>query len=474
MVSGDLLMIVKSISSKWFEETGNRLDCNPYMSGAFEARHTLNQLLCECVPLRELTSGYSGGIYNGPVFKRNFVKSKDSGVPFLTSAIMLRFDLRNIPLLSKKDALSRKLSYLELHSGMIMISCSGAIGNMVYVRADMEGYWSCQDQLKLSIDENLIGSGYVYAFLNSKFGMPLITGGTYGAIIQHLEPEHIHDIPVPKLPKSIEHEIDGLVKRASELKTEFIELINTSSLKCEELIGWSSIDPVSTETSSVVSSKLLKESKRMDVLYFNPVAQKVKSLVQAKDWKYLDEVSDVVKPGMFKRIMSKQEDGGIPFHTGSELFLMDAKPKYFVSAKTSNIGDCILDSHWVLIQGFGQRGGLIARVLLTTDSIKGAAATDLQIQLRLENEYDAAFIFAYLNSQPGYHSLIRLPIGGSIPNLNPKDVSKVEIPWPDNAVRKEIGGLAAKAWKLRDEAERLEKLAISKIEASITSMVSGH
>src|SRR5262249_54057446 len=142
-------------------------------------------------PLRSLTAGHNGGIYNGPMFRRNYVESAEHGVPFLTSGSMLKADLSDLPFLRRRDAESHKLSFLRLTAGTTMISCSGTIGRMVYARPDMEGMWASQDILKVVPQTSRIPSGYLHAFLTGKFGVPLITSGTYGAIIQHIEPEHI-------------------------------------------------------------------------------------------------------------------------------------------------------------------------------------------------------------------------------------------------------------------------------------------
>ncbi len=184
-------MKAKTIRADWLERDGRRLDCNPYMTGAMEASEALQALKARKEPLHSLTRGHNGGIYNGPQFRRNFVESREHGVPFLTSGNMLDADLSTLPLLRKRDADSAKLAYLRLARGTTLISCSGTIGRMVFVRPDMDGVWSSQDVLKVVPNESRIPPGYVYAFLSSKFGVPLVAGGTYGAIIQHIEPEHV-------------------------------------------------------------------------------------------------------------------------------------------------------------------------------------------------------------------------------------------------------------------------------------------
>jgi type I restriction enzyme S subunit len=165
---------------------GYRLDCQPYLGGALEMKVLLERLPLRKDKLQTLTAGFDGGIYNGPKFSRTWVESQEHGVPFVGSSAMLYVDLSDLPLLSKKQAYGRQLRHLELQSGMSLISCSGTIGKMVYARRDMAGIWSSQHILKVVPDPAKIPSGYLYAYLSSKFGVPLIVSGTYGSIIQSL------------------------------------------------------------------------------------------------------------------------------------------------------------------------------------------------------------------------------------------------------------------------------------------------
>ena len=54
----------KTIPSTWVENNGRRLDCGPYMSGAVEAKKLLEKHPNE--PLKDLTTGHNGGIFNAP------------------------------------------------------------------------------------------------------------------------------------------------------------------------------------------------------------------------------------------------------------------------------------------------------------------------------------------------------------------------------------------------------------------------
>jgi len=50
--------------------------------------------------------------------------------------------------------------------------------------------------------------------------VPMVVGGTYGSIIQSIEPEHIADLPVPRLGKKVEQKADQLTEKAAANRTQ--------------------------------------------------------------------------------------------------------------------------------------------------------------------------------------------------------------------------------------------------------------
>jgi len=208
------------VPSAWLEKEGRRLDCGPYVSGAIEAKLLLQALPVKRHSLTNAVHGHDGGIYNGPQFARNYVSDRDHGVPFLTSSSMLLADFTHVDLIRKADATSSRLSFLRLEQGMTLISCSGTIGRMTYARREMVGLWSSQDTLKVVPNPAVVKPGYLFAFLSGRFGLPLIVGGTYGAIIPHLEPQHIAELPVPMAPEGLQDAVHKLVEDAADLRTK--------------------------------------------------------------------------------------------------------------------------------------------------------------------------------------------------------------------------------------------------------------
>lgn len=457
------------VRSSWLEEGGRRLDCNPYMSGALEARDSLMRLKATKEPLKSLTAGYAGGIYNGPMFRRNYVESANHGVPFITSGTMLLADLSTLPLLRKKDAQSSRLSYLRLKAGTTLISCSGRIGRMAYVRPDMAGMWSSQDVLKVVPDESRIPPGYLYAFLSSKFGVPLIAAGTYGAIIQHLEPEHIAGLPVPRFGIDFELRISALIEKAAESRSESVRLlrIGIQTFLTSMALPDVSTNPVSNGYSTFTVRSL--QLTRLDATFFSPHGYDPAIALEHAypTSKHLRDLARVFTPGIFKRMYVKDAQWGYKYYSGSELFECSPAARGYLSKRAPGIRDYLIEKDWLLIQDAGQVGGLIGRTVRATQSVDQSVVSNYLMRVAASSRKDSAYLFAALSSPYGYRAIVRYAFGSSIPQLNPKQVGEIQIPWPPHGNRQAVAEPIVRAWDLVDLAEQYEKCAITEIERQI-------
>ena len=460
------------VRSGWLEEGGRRLDCNPYMSGALEARDILKQLKVRKDTLSTLTAGHAGGIYNGPMFKRNYVDSPEYGVPFISSGTMLLADLGMLPFLRKKDAQSSRLSYLRLATGMTMISCSGTIGRMTYVRPDMDGMWSSQDVLKVVPNPERVPAGYLYAFLSSRFGVPLVVSGTYGAIIQHIEAHHIADLPVPRISSALEDEVHALIVEAGDRRAAASADLARAQTLLLAAIG----QPKGLPTSASVQSRLtrvvnlsdIQQSMRMEGNFYNP------SAAQVEDWARsspkcaeLGSVANVYDVPPFKHIYV-DEGHGVPFFTSGELFDLDrVATKFLAKGRTVNLHKYILERDWVLLARSGQLGGIIGRPQYADSALDGAATSDHVIRL-VPKGVPGGYLFAYLYSSAiGYPLLTRCVTGHSIPALWPSQLNSLPVVLAEPETMETISRVVVDAFENRVKATSLEKEARQIIERAI-------
>lgn len=453
------------IRSTWMEGYGYRLDCSPYLGGALETKVLLEKLPLRKDPLHTLTAGFAGGIYNGPQFVRNYVESETLGVPFLTGSSMQLADLSNIARLSKRDAYGSKLRHLEIHPGMSLISCSGTIGKMAYARREFKGVWSSQDILKIVADPAKIPSGYLYAYLSSKFGVPLVISGTYGAIIQHLEPEHIADLPVPRIGDALEREIHALVEEAGELRTRANETLARLAAQIDERISGVELRTGKTWMGPV-ESKLLQ--RRMDVGYYSPTAWAIRKRLSEGHHKTVGEFcSSISLPGIFKRIHVDEPTFAARYFTGASLFCIEAEPKGYLSRKTSLFDEVQMHHGMILVQAFGSEGGLNGRPVWVGKHLDGATTTHMLVRLKPSDPALAGLLFVFLMSKAGYHQMAALSYGGAIPHFDEDCMGEVVMPLFDAATNLAISKEAEAALSDRDKALDNDLEARARIERAL-------
>ncbi len=454
------------VRSDWLNEGGRRLDCNPYMSGALEARDTLKQLKARKDALSTLTTGYAGGIYNGPVFARIWVDDPRYGVPFLSNSDMLNADLSNVPLLQRRYAESRKLAHLKLTHGTTLITCSGTIGRMTFVRPDMEGMWSSQHIMKVVPDPQRIPPGYLYAFLSSNYGVPLVISGTYGAIIQHIEPEHIAGLDVPRFDDALEQKIHSKIILAAELRSRASTCLQQVSEQFDDLFPDLGLKNISSLSVSAVQADCLRA--RMDAEYHNPRAVRIrKRMTQEPHVSIGDWCDEVFLPGIFKRIHVDGPEFSAPYYTGYSLYWNEPEPKGYLSKVTKLFEQVSLKEGMVLIQAFGQEGGLTGRPVWVGRHLDKAATTHMLVRLISKDRHKAAYLYGFLNSLLAYRQISCLTYGGSIPHFDVAGIKTVLIPRLSPAKEAEIAERVLHAVADRDEALQLELDARKAVESLI-------
>jgi type I restriction enzyme, S subunit len=460
---------LRIVPSAWLEKEGRRLDCGPYLSGAIEAKTHLENLAVPKQPLHELTAGHDGGIYNGPQFVRNYVSDPEYGAPFLTGSSMLLMDLSRVELLSKRDANSPKLSYLRIAPGMILVSCSGTIGRMVYARPDMSGYWSCQDILKIVANNTKILPGYLYAFLACRYGLPLVVGGTYGAIIQHIEPSHVWDLPVPRFDKKNEVAIHSLIEEAATMRSKANLLVCEARKSLTRSLVLPDPKPRwGYETPSVTFQRAQNVLKRLDAYYYSEWNQDAREAFDSlpKDQiAPLGEVAiDVFIPNIFKRIFISDADHGFPYLTGREVFEQTPRSRSILSKRVPEIDRLVLHEGMILIQDSGQLGGLIGQPVMVGRQLESYACTNNMVRVVPRSTIDQGYLYILLSTDYGSRLLTREATGSSIPHLEEGRIRRLLIPWPSEDVRERLGKPAFDALNLRDEALGREQEAQSRVE----------
>lgn len=460
------------VMASWMESNGRRLDCNPYLSGGFEARVLLERLKAEKQPLHELVCGYNGGIYNGPHFIRNYVNDPEVGVPFVTSGSMLLADLSLLNLLRKKDAESTKLSYLRLQEGTTLISSSGTIGRLTYTRPDMDGMWSSQDVMKVVPDRTKIPPGYLYAYLSSRFGVALIVSGTYGSIIQHLEPHHIADLPVPRLGDAIEQKAHDLIVESARLRTEYQTQVRAATHQLFESVGLKDIMAAEWhETGADVGfMHRLNSPASLRAANFNPRFKNLCESIQSASWKSLGDIcvpGTLKRGGRYKRIDA--EDGhGCQLIGQRQLFWL--RPEGRSVARFALGDDVFVESGSTLVAAQGTLGEseLYCRAEFVIEPATEFAYSEHLLRVIADDDVmPKGCLFAFMRSETAFRMLRSISTGSKLQDHHYAFLSNLPVPYPDVDTQNVIHALVMDAYEKRHRANALEDQAVYLISQAI-------
>ncbi|MFT3707017.1 MAG: hypothetical protein QM817_05045 [Archangium sp.] len=461
---------MKTISSALLQEDGRRLDCGPYMSGALEARVILNRLSAKKEPLRAVTRDGLSGIFNGPRFARSYTTEARDSVPFLGSTDILMSDLSSVPRLAKRQV--EGAPNLVLGEGWSLITCSGTVGRMAFSRSDMVGMAGSQHFMRVIGDRNRIPPGYLHAYLRSKFGVPLIVSGTYGAIIQHIEPHHIADLPVPRLGKSIEARADELVSESANLLAKYQSDVNSATKRLFQAVGLEDITAADWHLMGrdLGFSIVAPSVDSLRALNFAPRFQRLVEAVKAAPHRPLGHL---VVPGTlqrgarFKRIDAAPE---YSFQLVGQRELFWVKPEGRWIAKTAAGKDVLVAPGTILVAAQGTLGE--SELYCRAEFIWGPAARlayseHLLRVIANEEEMPAGCLYAFIRSETAFRMFRAISTGTKLQDHHHVMRAQLPVPYPSKSVRDEVHCMVVDAYEARHKAVALEDQAIALVEDAI-------
>lgn len=453
----------------WFSEQGLRLDPAPYLSGALEARKRL-EALPNTVRLDSVTAGYNGGIFNGPKFSRLYLNDPEYSVPFLGSTDMLEADFSYLPRLSKDIATA--LSYLEVEPGMSLISCSGTIGRMAYVRPDMAGFWSSQHVMKVQADPDKIPPGYLYTFLHSGFGIPMIVSSAYGAIIQHIEPHHLIDLPVPRFDGGLERRIHDLVEEAAHLRAAFQAGLNTATEDFFRSVGLPDlIDYRWYERERDIGFQVDNLSATsLRALNFLPRVHDVIEQLRSVASRTLGDICDGGWLGSgvrFKRI-DADEEHGVQLIGQRQGFWARPEGRWISAAAAPP--DIFAPEETILVASQGTLGEheVFCRALMVYGSWSKHAYTQHFLRVASGSpDVNGAYLFAFFRSEVAFRILRSMSVGGKQQDIHEGLRREIPIPIAGVVDRDRIAETVRQAFRVRDRADVLEDEALALLTRAI-------
>ncbi len=447
----------------------DRLEASVYGIEARQVRKDLEQCRWDITYFSDM---FEEAFYCGR-FKRIYVEAKE-GIPFILPSQMTEVYPKASKFISSLTDID--IESTRVKKGQMLLTRSGTIGVVSYVSKTLENQSLSDDVIRIKAKEY---SGYIYTYLKSKVGRLLITTNNYGAVVKHIEPEHLNNIPIPDPSPSIKQVIHNLVEDSFKLRDESNELMDEAQGLLKEGLQLPDIEALQEQAEqfdktsgvlnySVPSSELID---RLDGSYYVPIVKVIEQEI-AKTAREIVKVGDsrvgqsVILPGRFKRVYV-EEGKGITFIGGKQIFELDPSNKKYLSI--SQHGDRIrnqltLAENMTLITC----SGTIGKVTIVPKHWEGWTANQHIIRVVPANNEIAGYLCAWLSSDYAYPLITRYTYGAVVDEINDKQVAVISIPLlRDENTQKAINDKVLEANRKRTEAYELEQEALGVLDEKV-------
>lgn len=449
-------------SSYWLRQGEARLDARFYAQEVFAARCIIEESGFKTKPLQELATE----IFYPARFKR-IPSLPREGLLFLTAKELFFFRPQAKSFVSKDNTPSTCIC----RPGWLLVSRSGTVGRIALMTKRLANFAITDDAIRIvPKDPNI--TGYLYAFLSSSIGQPLITKDQYGSAIKHLEPHHLASLPVPLLPEAEQQAIHERVMEAYQLRDEANELLDKAESLFYKELGLPHFDErqipyLSSQKPKAFIVQASELADRLDASFHIPIAKAAVKVM--KQGKYpltcLSELAErIFIPPRFKRIYVEPRYG-VPLLQGSHIPMMKPYGLKFISRwHTAKLKLWIIHKGWVLVT----RSGTIGRVSLVPSAWDNWAASEHLLRVIPDpDKAHSGYIAAFLISPYGQYQLSSKIYGGVVDELTEEDTASLNIPAPPLEVQEKIGKLVVEAFEKKEQANFIEQRAISRFEASL-------
>lgn len=454
----------------WLADQGFRLDSSPYLSGAYEARKLMERLP-GTLPLRELVRTRNG-IFHAGRSARRWVTDPEYGVPFFSSSDILEADSSFLPLIARSAVEDNPRLLIE--RDWTLITRSGTIGRMTYARSDMNGFACSEHVLRVAAEPGMIMPGYLHAFLSSRYGIPMITNAAYGAIIQHIEPEHIAELPVPRFGAVVEQEIHDHVQAAADLRVKFQAGVTAATRDLFESAGLPELLDLRwhdqpRDTGFPVTGLTPTTLRAANLA---PRVQSIIGKLASVPHRSLGDIcvnGQLRRGNRFTRIDSEprygyrligQRQGPWLRPEGRWVALkpkildeVRAKDESVLVASRGTLGESEVFCRSIFITGFWQR-----EFVFSEDFLRVVSGSD---------DFPGAYLFAFLRSEAAFRIFRSMSTGSKQQDIHEGLREQIPVPECTPAARDRIAETVRQAYRWRDEADQLEDRAQELLEAAV-------
>ena len=440
---------------------GNRLEASVYNVESMNARQIISGGKYKSVYFNEIINF----AYYPNRFKRVYCDKKYGEPFYLPSQISDVYPKAEKFISRSTDCNIDELRAVE---NTLLLTRSGTIGTIAYVSKTLAGKILSDDIIRISF-KNKFDAGYIYTYLKSKVGNQILLTNSYGAVITHIEPEHLENIPIPDAPANLKEKIHQLIAESYNLRDESNALIDAATkILIEEL----QLPPLEDfDNPKIFSVKASNLFGRFDASYHLPLVKNIVEHLKS----HAAEVTTIgdsrisnaiILAGVFKRVYVDKEFG-YPFLGGSEINQLNPEVEKFLSKavhKSRYEKELRIKKNMVLVTD----RGTIGKVALVPKHWENFAVSQNVLKVIPASDNIAGYLYIYLNSEYGKALIRKETYGAVVDMIDDESLAAVPIPLLKNSVAQDkINALALSANEKRYSAYLLEQDALKIFEKEV-------
>lgn len=457
-----------SVSLSQISNNQERLDASAYNIVAMNALTSVHRNKYGWIYLWGADGLIDKAYYPGR-YKRIYC-GREHGIPFFLPSQLDEVYPKPTKYISAKTAAFLRDDYIK--PDMLLVSRSGTIGKCTISSQATVGKLFSDDVIRITFKHEY-DLGYVYSFLHTEVGLAILQSNNYGAVIDHIEPEHLQRIPIPDAPWEIKEEIHNRVIESYRLRDQSNELIDEAqNMLYEELQlpDLSAIKPKQYTENAGFRNYAVKVSRldeRLDASYHLPEVEAMMEVI-AHNAAEVTKLGDrrisknILLPGRFKRIYVDKEHG-VPFFGGKQLLQlspMNLKYLSIVHHGSRIKNELLLAENSLLIT----RSGTIGRVMIVPKHWEGWVANEHCIRIIPAHKDMAGYIYAWLDTPYCLPLILRHTYGAVVDELDDIQVADVPVPLLKNReIQQEINDKVLQANTLRCQAYLKEQQALKQM-----------
>ncbi len=431
-----------SISVQEIVEKDHRLEASVYGIEGRQARKDLEKCKWDIVPLG---NEFIKDAFYLSRFKRIYVDKKN-GIPFILPSQITEIYPKAVKFISSEtniDIESTRVNY-----GQILLTRSGTVGVVSYVTKTLENKSLSDDIIRIETKEY---PGYIYAYLKSKIGRLLIETNNYGAVISHIEPEHLNNIPIPNPSPVIKIQIHNLIAESFRLRDESNELMDESQVLLKETLQLPDIE--------VLQAKAKQFEKKVGFLNFSVSLNELNSRF---DGSYHIPIVKVIEEYLAKNAMEVTTigDNRISKNIILPVYELDPSNKKYLSLTHHEErikSQLTLQKNMIMVTC----SGTIGKVTIVLKHWEGWTANQHIIRIVPANNEISGYLHAWISSDYAYPLITRYTYGAVVDEIDNKQVSWISIPLLQDAdIQRNINDKVLEANRKRTEAYKLEQEAL--------------